>query len=183
MENYPVYKKLLKSGGTPLPNDTEVITVCFNTLFIGRDLSRGPLTVGMRLIWFTLPYPPAAQSSPSCHCLIYSVSVCDDCVLASTEDEGRERERDGGEKTCSQTCLCFHFSGIKREASLCYSSDPTWLRNEIKKEKGEMEGSSSPSWCCWGIVYSADKGDIRCLSLLREQCYCWMSQKEQEDSQ
>lgn len=124
MENYPVYKKLLKSGGTPLPNDTEAITVCFNTLFIGRDLSRGPLTMGMRLIWFTLPYPPAAQSSPSCHCLIYSVSVCDDCVLASTEDEERERERDGGE-TCSQTCLCFHFSGIKRDASLCYSSDPT----------------------------------------------------------
>lgn len=75
MENYPVYKKLLKSGGTALPNDTEAITVCFNTLFIGRDLSRGPLTVGMRLIWFTLPYPPAAPPSPRCHCLIYSVSV------------------------------------------------------------------------------------------------------------
>lgn len=113
MENYPVYKKLLKSGGTPLPNDTEAITVCFNTLFIGRDLSRGPLTVGMRLIWFTLPYPPAAQSSPSCHCLIYSVSVCDDCVLASTEDEGRERERDGGKNVLANMSL---FSFLRHQA-------------------------------------------------------------------
>lgn len=113
MENYPVYKKLLKSGGTPLPNDTEAITVCFNTLFIGRDLSRGPLTVGMRLIWFTLPYPPAAQSSPSCHCLIYSVSVCDDCILASTEDEGRERERDGGKNVLANMSL---FSFLRHQA-------------------------------------------------------------------
>lgn len=183
MENYPVYKKLLKSGGTPLPNDTEAITVCFNTLFIGRDLSRGPLTVGMRLIWFTLPYPPAAQSSPSCHCLIYSVSVCDDCVLASTEDEGRERQRDGGEKRARKHVFVFisQASSEKRVSATRVTRRDWEMR--FKKEKGEMEGSSSPSWCCWGIVYSADKGDIRCLSLLREQCYCWMSQKEQEDSQ
>lgn len=58
----------------------------------GRDLSRGPLTMRMRLIWFALPYPAAAQPSLGCHCFIYSPScVCGGCVLASTENKGRER--------------------------------------------------------------------------------------------
>lgn len=136
MENYPVYKKLLKSGGTPLPNDTEAITVCFNTLFIGRDLSRGPLTVGMRLIWFTLPYPPAAQSSPSCHCLIYSVSVCDDCILASTEDEGRERERDGGKKRARKHVFVFisQASSEKRVSATRVTRRDWEMR--LKRKKG-----------------------------------------------
>lgn len=48
----------------------------------------------MRLIWFALPYPAAAQSSPGCHCLVYSMSsVCDGHVLVSTEDKETERER------------------------------------------------------------------------------------------
>lgn len=135
MENYPVYKKLLKSGGTPLPNDTEAITVCFNTLFIGRDLSRGPLTVGMRLIWFTLPYPPAAQSSPSCHCLIYSVSVCDDCVLASTEDEGRERERRGKKRARKHVFVFISQASSEKRVSATRVTRRDW-EMRLKRKKG-----------------------------------------------
>lgn len=74
----------------------------------------------MRLIWFTLPYPAAAQSSPGCHCLVYSTSsVCDGHVLVPTEDKGTEK------KLCMQTCLRFHFPGIERGVIPRYSGDPT----------------------------------------------------------
>lgn len=48
----------------------------------------------MRLIWFALPYPAAAQLSPGCHCPVYSMSsVCDGHVLVSTEDKGTESQK------------------------------------------------------------------------------------------
>lgn len=46
----------------------------------------------LRLIWFTLPYPAAAQSGPGCHYLVYSMSsVCDGHALVSTEDRGTKK--------------------------------------------------------------------------------------------
>lgn len=161
MFQHPFHRKGSVSRATHRGYETHLVHITISSWQLGLDCASRALAV--------------TASSIQCLCVM--------TVSLHQQRMKEEKERETGEKTCSQTCLCFHFSGIKREASLCYSSDPTWLRNEIKKEKGEMEGSSSPSWCCWGIVYSADKGDIRCLSLLREQCYCWMSQKEQEDSQ
>lgn len=72
MENYPVYKKPLKSRGAPLPNDTESNYRMFQHP-VHRKGSRGPLSMRMRLIWFKLPYPAAAQSRPRCHHPVYSV--------------------------------------------------------------------------------------------------------------
>lgn len=87
----------------------------------------------MRLIWFALPYPAAAQPSPGCHCPVYSMSsVCDGHVLVSTEDKGTESQKKK-DNTRMQTCLCFHFQRHRaRSDSLPPPGDPARVKSEIK---------------------------------------------------
>lgn len=103
MDNYPIYKNSWSRKVRCCQVTLKAITACFNTLLIGGDLTWGPLAMCMRLIWFKLPYPAAAQSRPGCHRLVASVSssVCDGRGLVSTEDRGTKKI------LCIQICFCF----------------------------------------------------------------------------
>lgn len=80
----------------------------------------------MRLIWFALPYPAAAQPSPGCHCPVYSMSsVCDGHVLVSTEDKGTESQKKKTTLACKHVFV-FISSSTERGVIPCHP--PVTLR-------------------------------------------------------
>lgn len=104
MENYPVYKKLLKSGGAPLPNDTESNYRMFQHPFHRKGSISGATrhAYETHLVHITISCRGAVEPRLSLPRLFKS-SVCDGRVLVSTEDKGAEK------RACMQTRLCFSF--------------------------------------------------------------------------
>lgn len=123
MENYSVYKKLPKSGGAHTESNYRMFQHPFHRKGSVSRATRHAYET--HLVHVTISCRSTVE--PGCHCLVYSVSACDGHVFVSTEDE-----KNGEKKSCTKTCLCFHFPGTEWGVMPWYAADPAWVKNEIK---------------------------------------------------
>lgn len=109
MENYPVYKKPLKSRGAPLPNDTESNYRMFqHPVHRKGSVSRATLHAHeTHLVQITISCRSAVKT-PLSLSRLFSVL----CVTAVTLYQPRIEEQRG--ISCMQTCFCFGFAGAAR---------------------------------------------------------------------
>lgn len=88
MENYPVYKKRLKSGGAPTESNYPMFQHPFHRKgSVSRATHHAYEThlVHVTISWYS-------TVDPGCHCLVYSLSACDGRVFVSTRDEKNRKK-------------------------------------------------------------------------------------------
>lgn len=137
---------------------------------MGRDLSRGPLTMCMRLIWFTLPYPAAAQANPWLSLpRLFGVSVWRACLCINRGWKEQQKKR------ARKHVFVFISPALSEE--WCPATPVTLREWEMRLNKGRRDSLPRHFGTGGEYVNSGDKGESRCLRLLWEQSYCWMSQE------